>query len=380
MIYPCSIIMLKRLKSIFNWCALNFYSKPKNVVKFIFNSKKYCSHKSYFPNLPQKSGFHIWIDQLIQCIRFGYPNDFYFPYGFDVKSNSEINKYLHYAPFMRMRDSNNQHSHSATAILRNKLYFGFFTDALGVNSGKNCGLIKREKTFSLLQKNYVSTDDFLLNLKGKYIFKPIDGECGTGIFILDSDNGKFKIGKEDINIESLRIKLKDIGYLVQSIVSQHPEMARLHPQSLNTIRLVTIRDSKTRKIILFPSILRIGTGGSFVDNTSQGGIAVAVNLEDGSLGEYGYYKPEFGTRTDTHPNSGIKFSQFTIPFFNKAKEQAIRLHSMLPNVQSIGWDIAIGENGPVFIEGNDNWEINGPQICNGPLKEQFYHLCKKNGV
>ncbi len=44
---------------------------------------------------------------------------------------------------------------------------------------------------------------------------------------------------------------------------------------------------------------------------------------------------------------------------------------MLPGMQSVGWDIAIGENGPVFIEGNDNWEINGPQICNGGLKKLY---------
>ena len=34
-------------------------------------------------------------------------------------------------------------------------------------------------------------------------------------------------------------------------------------------------------------------------------------------------------------------------------------HSMLKDIHSIGWDIAIGENGPIFIEGNDNWEALG---------------------
>ena len=44
---------------------------------------------------------------------------------------------------------------------------------------------------------------------------------------------------------------------------------------------------------------------------------------------------------------------------------------MLKDVHSIGWDIAIGANGPIFIEGNDNWEINGPQVGNGGLKKEF---------
>ena len=50
------------------------------------------------------------------------------------------------------------------------------------------------------------------------------------------------------------------------------------------------------------------------------------------------------------------------------------LHTMLPDVYSVGWDVAIGKDGPIFIEGNDNWEINGPQICHGGLKNLFYEM------
>ena len=68
------------------------------------------------------------------------------------------------------------------------------------------------------------------------------------------------------------------------------------------------------------------------------------------------------TTGKTIADSGIVFSEFTIPFLSEACEQAKYFHSMLPGLQSIGWDIAIGNDGPVFIEGNDNWEINGQQI------------------
>lgn len=365
--------MIKQILSkSYNWFSWNFIYKTKYTLHFILHPKKYCCHKSYYPDMPKKNVVRIWFDQFIQTIRFGYPNDFYFPYGFDVKGRREMDEYIHYFPFMKLRDKLNGKRHSATAILRDKLYFGFFTNALGIDSGKNIGVIKGKIVFDLSEKKEVNSNLFFQELKGKYIFKPIDGECGSGIFILDSDCGKLKINNTTINIESLRIKLKENRYLIQEVVCQHPDMARLHPQSLNTIRFVTIRDQRTGEIKPFPSILRIGTGGSFVDNTSQGGLAVAVDLENGKLGKYGYFKPEFGTRTAVHPDSGIKFSEFEIPCFKEAKEQAIKLHSMLPSIHSIGWDIAIGENGPVFIEGNDNWEINGPQICNGPLKNIWY--------
>ena len=44
---------------------------------------------------------------------------------------------------------------------------------------------------------------------------------------------------------------------------------------------------------------------------------------------------------------------------------------MLKDIHSIGWDIAFTENGPIFIEGNDNWEITGIQATNGGMKELF---------
>jgi hypothetical protein len=31
----------------------------------------------------------------------------------------------------------------------------------------------------------------------------------------------------------------------------------------------------------------------------------------------------------------------------------------------IGWDVAIGESGPVLIEGNSNYQISGSDFLNG---------------
>ena len=155
------------------------------------------------------------------------------------------------------------------------------------------------------------------------------------------------------------------------MVIQHPRMSELYSKSVNTMRLVTVRSLKDGKIHLMPSILRVGANGSFVDNTSQGGIAVGFNLETGQLNQYGFHKPQFGLRTEKHPDSGIRLTDFHIPFIKEAEEKAIFFHSMLKDIHSIGWDIAIGKNGPIFIEGNDNWEINGPQVGNRGLKKEF---------
>lgn len=218
--------------------------------------------------------------------------------------------------------------------------------------------------------------DSLLDLGYHSLFcKETTGECGDGIFLLTIEDGiGFSINGETFSKESVLLELTRSNYIIQEVVAQNDKMSLLYPYSLNTIRLVTVRGLKDKKIHIFPSILRIGTNGSIVDNTSQGGLAVGFDLETGQLHEDGFYKPAFGRRVKFHPNSGIRFNDFFIPYIKEAEDLAIQFHSFLQDIHSIGWDIAIGENGPVFIEGNDNWEINGPQVGNRGLRKEFEEL------
>lgn len=359
------------------WIRLNLLTKPHWICKIIANPSQYCKHKSYYPELPPKSAGRIWFEQIGQVIRFGYPNEFYFSYGFDVKNSRQMKQYFHYAPFARLRDAynNSQSPHNSTSLLRNKLYFDMLCDYMGISTARNLGIIIGKEIYCPISKQFVSYTEFCKRNHGNFFVKIIDGECGSGIFRLSIDQENIiYINSNQASLSELKELTADGTFLIQQIVEQHPLLASLHPQSLNTIRLVTVRNIHSGKIATLPSILRIGTGDNFVDNTSQGGVAVGIELPSGKLLRYGFLKPQFGGRIDSHPDTGIRFSDFTIPFMEQAINQAIYLHSMLSDVNTIGWDIAIGPKGPIFIEGNDNWEINGPQICNGPLKEALTNL------
>ena len=65
------------------------------------------------------------------------------------------------------------------------------------------------------------------------------------------------------------------------------------------------------------------------------------------------------------------FEGFRIPYWNEVRELVKNVHAKLPDIRSIGWDVAITPNGPVLIEGNDNWEIGGPQDMEGGLKQRW---------
>lgn len=277
---------------------------------------------------------------------------------------------------MKLRDKHTPVRHSSTAVLRDKVLFGMLTDYAGVGSARNIAILENGDSFDTEMKKYSSLECILQKSPSKEFFiKPAGGECGVGIMKVTKDP-ELNINGKRSSFSELKQLIGNTRYIIQANVSQHPDIAALHPQSLNTIRLVTARNPQTEEIDLFSAVLRVGTGSSFVDNWAQGGLAIGIDIETGILKEWGFYKPGFGTKTNCHPDSKITFDGYTIPHFKEACQQAKLLHSFLPDIRTIGWDIAIGEHGPIFIEGNDNWEITLHQCCCGPLKSAFEKYTK----
>ncbi len=340
-----------------------------NFIQYIIGGK------TYYPEKKQKSKIVILKDQIFNYIRYGKVERYYYMYGLDVLRGSDYSAYVNYVPFMKRRNYLNYESHpynNSCAILRNKFYFAVVAKSLNIPTPKILFYYLNSKLYRIEEGNtslIESTFEDIIKLENNTLFcKQVDGECGENVFKLRIFEHQLYVKDKRIEPAELELLIKQGNYIFQEAIEQHKEMSMLNPSSINTMRLITIRN-KEGGISLFPSILRIGTNGSFVDNTSQGGIAVGINMETGKLLKYGFQKPAFGTKVESHPNSNINFSNFLIPFFQQAVQLALYFHSFLSDIHSIGWDIAITENGPTFIEGNDNWEINGPQVCHGGLKK-----------
>ena len=153
-------------------------------------------------------------------------------------------------------------------------------------------------------------------------------------------------------------------WIIQRPIIQHEVMAELHPSSVNTMRVVTIRVGA--EISVVQVFLRVGIGHSRVDNLSSGNIAVGVE-ENGRLRKYAY---DFGLRRySAHPEHGYAFDAFVIPSFEAARRTCIALHESVPDLDLISWDVAIDRQGtPVVIELNvGRQDANLSQVCNGPV-------------
>lgn len=353
------------------------------LKEFFTNYSQFVEGISYFPEYKnlRKSKTDILRDQLSHIFKYSYCNNFYFLYGFDIKGLRNEEDYVDYTIFMRQRNLMNQgNSYSLISILRDKALFDLVASKYGFNTPKVLGLVTEDFNFINYEDNSkIPLVDYLKENKVDAYLKVIDGECADGIFHIITNNSTLIYSGEKIDVESFvgRLPNKTRFILQQKMSHQHPAISAIHPKAVNTIRLVTVMDPSTNLPVVFSAVLRVGVRDNEVDNWAAGGLSIGIDTESQTLRKYGFYKPGYGTKSAEHPDTHIVFEGYKIPFLQEAIDEAIRFHKMLPSIHSIGWDIAITEEGPCFIEGNDNWEISLMQISNNGLQIEFNKLFYK---
>jgi len=153
--------------------------------------------------------------------------------------------------------------------------------------------------------------------------------------------------------------LKRSHLIVQPRFRQHPAMAAFHPGSLNTIRLITFCDEEG--VELTCGAIRVGRGGASVDNVSLGGLAAPLDPDSGTVfkAAHGYAKHEPRQRFyATHPETGAKIRGFRVPFWDECRKLVMQASEFIGPGTTLGWDLAIGPDGPKLLETNDRWDPN----------------------
>ena len=195
--------------------------------------------------------------------------------------------------------------------------------------------------------------------------KPIIGAFGENAHKIALKNiANMELGKR----EELFKKILSGNLIFQETVLQHSDISKIYSQSLNTIRIDTfINDDRESEII--SAAMRMGTDGSYTDNMSGGGFFIGINLETGCLKKNGLTYFQYGAKIYSHhPNSGIPFENYKIPYFNEVKEMA-QAASMLLQERLVGWDIGISDKGPVLIEGNAYYGMASSQMSYGGYRK-----------
>lgn len=238
------------------------------------------------------------------------------------------------------------------------LTYRIWQKVIKVNNPADIHYFKNKVDFNTFYKDFVGrewlysqnmTETDFANFVYRYntaIIKPIDDWEGNGVSLVAFCNQDTK---------SLYNKFKSQKVLIEEVVKQHPEMT-FNNRSVNTIRVYSIYDEVEQRAFVIKTTLRAGVGDSIVDNSHAGGCSYEIDVNTGRIISCGWSH----TVTDQlfHPGSDICMLGREIPFWQEAMSMVKRAAEMMPSVKYIGWDVAIGKNGPLLIEGNHDPDLD----------------------
>lgn len=251
--------------------------------------------------------------------------------------------YKEYASYNLHRYKNRHRKHFLFMKTRFKLY-------KKINGVERGGLHKSQQRQII--KTGISRDMILIPDAGEEIFlefvrkygkavvKPDYGSCGleVSLFVYENDEQALQFYR------SLTAPA-----VCEEFICQHKEMASLHAASVNTIRVLALRDGENVNFI--SATLKIGgSATSIADNMVKGGMGAAVDIQTGIVKTFGY---DLKNNPYTHhPISGKQIIGFQIPNWDILLKTIASAHKMIPGFPLLGWDVAVTENGVEIVEIN----------------------------
>ncbi len=330
----------------------------------------------------RKSKLRMLWENLVWVLKYKEVCNYYFLYGLDLKLRSPKD-YVAYTEFRVLRNILNfriretkrtLYTFNYLCLARDKFVFSQYCKSLNMPYPTTIALAD-SKHLNLMQEGNLEMFPIedIVTLKIDAFCKEVSGESGKGAFALKVDNGKIIINGVESDVTLLKEKFGDANYIIQERLINHPDIAKIYPNSLNTLKLITFLNDNG-EVEFFDGVMRFGAGGAMVDNASGGGVFVGLD-ENGYLQNVGYHEPGIKKNlvvNGIHPDTGVKFAGMRLPFWDEMIDTAKKFHQFFYGIPSIGWDVAFTPNGFVFTETGEDWEIPVYQVTHGGLREKFY--------
>ncbi len=169
------------------------------------------------------------------------------------------------------------------------------------------------------------------------VVKPDSESCGKGVELK-----KTKDYKLDKLYEEL---IANNQILVEEQAIQCDTLSRLHPESINTVRVVTLLGT------VVVAFLRIGNNHNHVDNFNHEGLVAPIDIQDGIIKYPAIDKKK--NLYEKHPLTNKEIINLKIPKWEEIKKLCENAALEIPEVGYIGWDVCVGKDKCFFIEGNE---------------------------
>ena len=254
---------------------------------------------------------------------------------------------------------------AAASMLTNKVFFHLFNRALAqpLPTATLVGLADKGRFVPLGGGSLEAAQARW----GALVVKPVAGAGGRGVRLAASP------------AEALAGAEKEIA-LIESPIEPHAYAAAIFPGALNTIRVITCREDGGAPFIA-AAAHRFGTSATApVDSFKAGGLSALVELDTGCLSvatarsNPGRHAAD---RHATHPDTGARIAGVDVAHWPAARELALRAAASISDLRLAGWDIAIGRDGPILVEGNARVpnpnlvQVHRPLLCDAPTRRFF---------
>lgn len=184
----------------------------------------------------------------------------------------------------------------------------------------------------------------------RFMAKPRLTSCGEGVSLCDTT-------AEGTDVRALFDRFLREGFICEEVISQAEPMASLHPSSVNTVRAATYVKNGAPEVVF--TNVRVGQGGSIVDNAGAGGFVAAIDVDTGVVMTPGTSKAL--ERVLFHPDTGTQIIGFHIPEWEKLKAMVREAAMTYPVHPYISWDCAYTPDGWVIVEANCMGQVTGAQ-------------------
>ena len=135
--------------------------------------------------------------------------------------------------------------------------------------------------------------------------------------------------------------------LVEEQIIQHPYLASYCAGTVNTTRITSYFDGE--QVHLLVRVQKFGRG-SVSDQFSWGGFFTMLDEKGHSVGRGHQGKDD--TFYEVHPESKQSIVDFQVPLWDQVVDLIDRVAREVPEVPYVGWDVAVGPDKPLLIEGN----------------------------
>jgi hypothetical protein len=314
----------------------NFYKRTTYLLYYIkqMDWKKFSNFLNFVSKQGDKNKISLLIDAIFCIYKYNIGLIDYFYFRFDKLNYEERNSYMgtgyKYEYDIIMNPVSERH------ILQNKLeFFNAFKPYI------KHGMCRIED----LIENNIFAQKVLENVSGKIAVKDSWGQCGWNVEILKLS---------DFNRNSLIDYMQSKGYnMVEEFIIQHEHLTKLSNSGLNTVRIITQLNAHDQVEHLGPT-LRI-TVNCQVDNMAMGNIAAPIDTKTGIVNSEGVYQDIEKGNEKYHPITGESILGFQVPFWEEVLLITSEAALFNKKNRSIGWDVAITNEGPSLLEGNHNW-------------------------